>query len=32
VPDLTADPKLAEKVLGFKATQSLETMCEGQST
>jgi len=27
VPDLTADPALAEKELGFKAPQSLETMC-----
>lgn len=27
VPDLTADPTLAEKELGFKATQDLETMC-----
>ncbi|KAJ7597722.1 THO complex subunit 1 transcription elongation factor-domain-containing protein [Mycena floridula] len=27
VPDLTADPSLAEKELGFKATQNLETMC-----
>lgn len=27
VPDLTADPALAEKELGFKATQDLETMC-----
>lgn len=27
VPDLTADPSLAEKELGFKATQDLETMC-----
>jgi UDP-glucose 4-epimerase len=27
VPDLTADPSLAEKELGFKASQDLETMC-----
>ncbi|KAM6498573.1 THO complex subunit 1 transcription elongation factor domain containing protein [Amanita muscaria] len=27
VPDLTADPSLAEKELGFKAEQNLETMC-----
>ncbi|KAG6332419.1 hypothetical protein ID866_6670 [Astraeus odoratus] len=27
VPDLTADPALAEKELGFKASQSLEVMC-----
>ncbi|GLB43610.1 putative UDP-glucose 4-epimerase [Lyophyllum shimeji] len=27
VPDLTADPTLAEKELGFKAPQDLETMC-----
>ena len=27
VPDLTADPALAEKELGFKAAQDLETMC-----
>ncbi|KAJ2918375.1 hypothetical protein MD484_g2029, partial [Candolleomyces efflorescens] len=27
VPDLTADPSLAEKELGFHATQDLETMC-----
>ncbi|RDX44303.1 UDP-glucose 4-epimerase [Lentinus brumalis] len=27
VPDLTADPTLAEKQLGFKAEQDLETMC-----
>ncbi|CDO77294.1 hypothetical protein BN946_scf184753.g44 [Trametes cinnabarina] len=27
VPDLTADPSLAEKELGFKATKDLETMC-----
>ncbi|KAL1682928.1 hypothetical protein EV122DRAFT_258836 [Schizophyllum commune] len=27
VPDLTADPTLAEKELGFKAPQTLETMC-----
>lgn len=27
VPDLTADPALAEKELGFKAPQDLETMC-----
>jgi len=27
VPDLTADPSLAEKELGFKATNDLETMC-----
>lgn len=27
VPDLTADPSLAEKELGFKAPQSLEVMC-----
>ncbi|CAK5264459.1 unnamed protein product [Mycena citricolor] len=27
VPDLTADPALAEKELGFKATQDLDVMC-----
>lgn len=27
VPDLTADPALAEKELGFHALQDLETMC-----
>ncbi|KAF9446133.1 UDP-glucose 4-epimerase [Macrolepiota fuliginosa MF-IS2] len=27
VPDLTADPSLAEKELGFKANQDLDTMC-----
>jgi len=27
VPDLTADPTLAEKELGFKAPEDLETMC-----
>ena len=27
VPDLTADPALAEKELGFKAPAGLETMC-----
>ncbi|KAG5641181.1 hypothetical protein DXG03_005843 [Asterophora parasitica] len=27
VPDLTADPALAEKELGFKAIENLETMC-----
>lgn len=27
VPDLTADPTLAEKELGFKAAQTLEEMC-----
>lgn len=27
VPDLTADPTLAEKELGFKAPQTLEEMC-----
>ena len=27
MPDLTADPSLAEKELGFHATQDLETMC-----
>ena len=27
VPDLTADPSLAEKELGFRAPQDLETMC-----
>ncbi|KAG8912593.1 UDP-glucose-4-epimerase [Tulasnella sp. 408] len=27
VPDLTADPALAEKELGFHASQDLETMC-----
>ncbi|KAH9884633.1 UDP-glucose 4-epimerase [Cubamyces lactineus] len=27
VPDLTADPSLAEKELGFKAKEDLETMC-----
>ncbi|KAK7040177.1 UDP-glucose-4-epimerase [Paramarasmius palmivorus] len=28
VPDLTADPTLAENELGFKAPQDLETMCK----
>ncbi|KAG6849396.1 hypothetical protein H0H93_008842, partial [Arthromyces matolae] len=28
VPDLTADPALAEKELGFKAAQNLTTMCK----
>ncbi|KAI0095149.1 THO complex subunit 1 transcription elongation factor-domain-containing protein [Irpex rosettiformis] len=28
VPDLTADPTLAEKELGFEAPQDLETMCK----
>jgi len=27
VPDLTADPTLAEKELGFVAEENLETMC-----
>lgn len=27
MPDLTADPSLAEKELGFRITQDLETMC-----
>jgi UDP-glucose 4-epimerase len=27
VPDLTADPSLAEKELGFRAKQDLKTMC-----
>jgi len=27
VPDLTADPALAEKELGFVANENLETMC-----
>lgn len=27
VPDLTADPTLAEKELGFTAPADLETMC-----
>lgn len=27
VPDLTADPSLAEKELGFEAPADLETMC-----
>jgi UDP-glucose 4-epimerase len=27
VPDLTADPTLAQRILGFKAKQDLETMC-----
>jgi UDP-glucose 4-epimerase len=27
VPDLTADPSLAEEELGFRAPQDLETMC-----
>lgn len=27
VPDLTADPTLAEKELGFVADENLETMC-----
>lgn len=30
VPDLTADPALAEKELGFKATRDLEEMCRDQ--
>ncbi|KAI0040660.1 UDP-glucose 4-epimerase [Auriscalpium vulgare] len=28
VPDLTADPALAERELGFKAVQTLDTMCK----
>ena len=27
VPDLTANPALAERELGFKATRSLDDMC-----
>ncbi len=27
VPDLTADPAMAQKELGFLAAQDLETMC-----
>lgn len=27
VPDLTADPTMAEKELGFVASEDLETMC-----
>ena len=27
VPDLTADPSLTEKELGFRAKQDLKTMC-----
>lgn len=27
MPDLTADPALAEKELGFKASADLDTMC-----
>lgn len=27
VPDLTADPMLAEKELGFSAPQNLQVMC-----
>ena len=30
VPDLTADPALAEKELGFKAPRNLEEMCRDQ--
>ena len=30
VPDLTADPALAEKELGFKAKRDLEEMCRDQ--
>lgn len=30
VPDLTADPALAEKELGFKASRTLEEMCRDQ--
>lgn len=30
VPDLTADPAVAEKELGFKANRSLEEMCRDQ--
>lgn len=30
VPDLTADPALAEKELGFKAPRVLEEMCRDQ--
>lgn len=30
VPDLTADPALAEKELGFKASRSLDEMCRDQ--
>lgn len=30
VPDLTADPAMAEKELGFKATRSLDEMCRDQ--
>lgn len=28
VPDLTADPSLAKKILGFNAKQDLDTMCK----
>lgn len=28
VPDLTADPKLAQKELGWKAEKDLQTMCK----
>jgi len=28
VPDLTADPSLAERELGFKASRDLQTMCQ----
>jgi UDP-glucose 4-epimerase len=28
VPDLTADPKLAHEELGWKAENTLETMCK----
>jgi UDP-glucose 4-epimerase len=27
VPDLTADPTLAKKILGFEAKQDLDAMC-----
>jgi UDP-glucose 4-epimerase len=30
VPDLTADPALAEKELGFRADEGLEAMCRDQ--
>jgi UDP-glucose 4-epimerase len=30
VPELTADPAVAEKELGFKATHSLDEMCRDQ--
>lgn len=30
VPDLTADPAVAERELGFKAARSLDEMCRDQ--